>query len=98
LHDSHYVLALTGLCGVSAGPLLPCGLPVILCFPPLAETDMNLFPFLPVSFRSLIRWTLEKVAGAIAVCTPLQEAMLQVGIWPREKALVIGNGVDCSAF
>jgi glycosyltransferase involved in cell wall biosynthesis len=57
---------------------------------------MNLFPSFR-SIRPMIHWTLQRVAGAIAVCTPLQDAMLQLGLAP-EKAQVIGNGVDVKRF
>ncbi|HZU44585.1 MAG TPA: glycosyltransferase family 4 protein [Terriglobales bacterium] len=88
--DAHYVYP-DGLAAVLLGKIF--NLPVILS---ARGTDMNLFPKFR-TIRPMIRWTLQRVAGAIGVCTPLQDAMLQSGLAP-EKATVIGNGVDTTRF
>lgn len=88
--DAHYVFP-DGFAAVLLGKAL--GIPVIVS---ARGTDMNLFPSFR-TIRPMIRWTLGRVAGAIAVCTPLQEVMLQTGL-PPERARVIGNGVDPDRF
>jgi teichuronic acid biosynthesis glycosyltransferase TuaC len=88
--DSHFVYP-DGFAAVLLGKLL--SLPVIVS---ARGTDINLFPSLR-SIRPMIRWTLQRVAGAIAVCTPLLDAMLGLGL-PAEKSQVIGNGVDIERF
>jgi teichuronic acid biosynthesis glycosyltransferase TuaC len=88
--DAHYVYP-DGFAAVLIGKCL--GLPVIVS---ARGTDINLFPtFLLI--RPMIRWTLQHVSGAISVCTPLQDAMLRLGL-PPEKARVIGNGIDLERF
>ena len=59
-------------------------------------TDMNAFPQFR-SIRPMIRWTLHRVRGAIGVCTPLLDSMLENGL-TRDKGRVIGNGVDILRF
>lgn len=88
--DAHYVYP-DGFAAVLLGKIFR--LPVILS---ARGTDMNLFPKFRM-IRPMIRWTLERVRGAIGVCTPLQDAMLEYGLAP-EKARVIGNGVDTRRF
>ena len=60
--DSHYVYP-DGFAAVLLGRWL--GLPV---FVSARGTDMNLFPSFRF-IRSIVRWTLDEVAGGIAVCT-----------------------------
>jgi teichuronic acid biosynthesis glycosyltransferase TuaC len=88
--DAHYVYP-DGFAAVLIGKTL--GLPVIVS---ARGTDINLFPTFR-SIRPMIRWTLQRVSGAISVCTPLQDAMLRLGLAP-EKARVIGNGIDLERF
>ena len=88
--DAHYVYP-DGFAAVLLGKIF--NLPMILS---ARGTDMNLFPKFKL-IRPMIRWTLQRVRGAIGVCTPLQDAMLESGLAP-EKATVIGNGVDTSRF
>src|SRR5579872_381500 len=88
--DAHYVYP-DGFAAVLLGRLL--GLPVIVS---ARGTDINLFPSFR-TIRPMIRWTLHNVAGGISVCTPLQDAMLRLGL-PAAKARVIGNGVDLQRF
>jgi glycosyltransferase involved in cell wall biosynthesis len=88
--DAHYVYP-DGFAAVLLGKVL--GLPV---FVSARGTDINLFPTFR-TIRPMIRWTLRRVAGAISVCTPLHEAMLQLGL-PPEKGCVIGNGIDLERF
>src|SRR6185312_9513249 len=73
--DAHYVYP-DGFAAVLLGKVL--GLPVIVS---ARGTDINLFPSL-WSIRPMIRWTLRNVAGGISVCTPLQDAMLRLGLAP----------------
>ncbi len=88
--DAHYVYP-DGFAAVLLGKLL--SLPVIVS---ARGTDINLFPRFR-TIRPMIRWTLRNVAGGISVCTPLQEAMLRLGL-PPARAQVIGNGVDLQRF
>jgi teichuronic acid biosynthesis glycosyltransferase TuaC len=88
--DAHYVYP-DGFAAALIGKLL--GLPVVVS---ARGTDMNLFPSFRM-IRPLIRWTLENVAGSIAVCTALKTSMVEVGL-PAEKVQVIGNGVDPARF
>jgi teichuronic acid biosynthesis glycosyltransferase TuaC len=88
--DAHYVYP-DGFAAVLLGKLL--GLPVIVS---ARGTDINLFPSFRL-IRPMIRWTLRNVAGAVAVSTGLQDAMLRLGL-PRDSVQVIGNGVDLERF
>jgi glycosyltransferase involved in cell wall biosynthesis len=88
--DSHYVFP-DGFAAVMLGKLLR--LPVIVS---ARGTDMNLFPSFP-TIRPMIRWTLERVAGGIGVCTPLRDLMIEHGL-AADKAQVIGNGVEATLF
>ncbi len=88
--DAHYVYP-DGLAAVLIGRTL--GIPVVVS---ARGTDINLFPTFS-SIGPMIRWTLQRVAGAISVCTPLQDRMLDLGLNPRQ-ARVIGNGVDLELF
>lgn len=59
-------------------------------------TDINLFP----SFRTilpLIRWTLRRASGIIAVSSALKSRMVELGV-PEGKIQFIGNGVDTELF
>lgn len=88
--DAHYIYP-DGFAAVLLGKLT--GVPVIVS---ARGTDINLFP----SFRSirwLIRWTLKRVDGSIAVCTALKQAMLELDI-PKLNVQVIGNGIDLERF
>jgi teichuronic acid biosynthesis glycosyltransferase TuaC len=88
--DAHYVFP-DGFAAVLLGKAL--GVPVIVS---ARGTDMNLFPSFR-TIRPMIAWTLQRVAGAIAVCTPLRDAMVAAGL-PQEKVRVIGNGVEPQRF
>ena len=88
--DAHYVYP-DGYAAALIGRLLR--LPVVVS---ARGTDMNLFPSFRM-IRPLIRWTLQNVEGAIAVCSALKTSMVEVGI-PAGKVRVIGNGVDPGRF
>ncbi len=88
--DAHYVYP-DGLAAVLSGRLL--GVPV---FVSARGTDINLFPSFRL-IRPMIRWTLRKAAGVIAVCKALKEAMVALGL-SAEDIQVIGNGVDPERF
>ncbi|HKW94445.1 MAG TPA: glycosyltransferase [Methylomirabilota bacterium] len=88
--DAHYVYP-DGFAAVLTGKAL--GLPVVVS---ARGTDMNLFPRFR-TIRPLIRWTLRNAAGGIGVCTPLRDAMIACSL-DRDRAAVIGNGVDLSRF
>ena len=90
LIDAHYVYP-DGFAAVLLGKLL--SLPVIVS---ARGTDINLFPSFHL-IRPMISWTLRRVSGAIAVCTPLLEAMLKLGL-PAGTGAAIGNGVDINRF
>lgn len=59
-------------------------------------TDMTLYPAFP-TIRPLIRWTLQKADGLIAVSESLKSAMVELGA-PETKIQVISNGVDLGRF
>lgn len=59
-------------------------------------TDINLFPSFP-SILPLIRRTLERAAGIIAVSEALKEAIVDLGT-PAAKIRVIPNGIDPGQF
>lgn len=59
-------------------------------------TDINLFSSLPL-IRPMIRWTLKRARGVIAVSAALKEAMLHLGV-DQNKTRVIPNGIDPHRF
>lgn len=88
--DAHYVYP-DGFAAVLLGKTLD--IPVIVS---ARGTDVNLFPSFWL-IRSLIRWTLKKVAGIIAVSASLKEVIVTLGI-PANRVRVIGNGIDPMKF
>lgn len=88
--DAHYVYP-DGFAAVLIGLMLK--LPVVVS---ARGTDMNLFPGFKL-IRPMIRWALRRVIGGIGVCTPLREAMVEMGLLPEHSA-VIGNGIDLERF
>jgi teichuronic acid biosynthesis glycosyltransferase TuaC len=88
--DAHFVYP-DGTAAVMLGKVL--GLPVVVS---ARGTDMNLFPNFRL-IRPMIRWTLEKASGVIAVSTSLKQVMLKMGL-SAERVQVIGNGIDASRF
>src|SRR5947208_5432961 len=88
--DAHYVYP-DGLAAVLAGRLLH--LPV---FVSARGTDINLFPSFRL-LRPMIRWTLRKAQGSIAVSKALADEMLLLGA-TQQRLTVIGNGVDVERF
>lgn len=88
--DAHYVYP-DGFAATMLGRRL--GLPVIVS---ARGTDVNLFPSFPL-IRSMIRRTLRRAAGIVAVSKALKENMVKLGV-PPEKISVIGNGVDTQRF
>jgi len=88
--DAHYVYP-DGFAAILLGRRLR--LPVVIS---ARGTDMNLFPRFKL-IRPMIRWTLRRVAGGIGVCTPLREAMVEMGL-PLKHSTVIGNGIDLERF
>lgn len=88
--DAHYVYP-DGFAAMLIGQLL--NVPVIVS---ARGTDINLFPSFRL-IRPMIRWTLRKANGLIAVCSALKEAMIGLGSSPA-KVEVIGNGVDLERF
>ncbi len=59
-------------------------------------TDVNLFASFRL-IRPMIRWTLRRARGIIAVSGALKENMTKLDVSP-EKISVIGNGVDAERF
>jgi teichuronic acid biosynthesis glycosyltransferase TuaC len=59
-------------------------------------TDVNLFKEFPL-IRRLLRLTLRRADGIIAVCQALKESIAQLGISPA-RVTVIPNGVDPRKF
>jgi glycosyltransferase involved in cell wall biosynthesis len=88
--DAHYVYP-DGFAALILGRLL--GVPVVVS---ARGTDINLFPSFP-SIRPLIRWTLQRAAGVIAVSGALRERIQTLGI-PAERVRVIPNGIDPGRF
>lgn len=88
--DAHYVYP-DGFAAVLLGKML--SLPVVVS---ARGTDINLFASFP-TIRPMIRWTLCRAAGVIAVAASLKTAMTQLGPL-GEKIAVIPNGVDVRRF
>ncbi|MBI3759247.1 MAG: glycosyltransferase [Deltaproteobacteria bacterium] len=59
-------------------------------------TDINLFAQMP-AIRPLIRRTLQRAQGIVAVSAALKEQMLELGL-EAEKIAVIHNGIDREVF
>lgn len=59
-------------------------------------TDINLFSSFPL-IRPMIRWTLKRANGVVAVSAALKEAMVHLGV-DQNKIRVIPNGVDPHRF
>jgi len=90
LIDSHYVYP-DGFAAVLLGHAL--GKPVVVS---ALGTDINLYREFWL-IRKLLRQTLEKADGVIAVSSALKEAMIRMEI-PAEKISVVPNGVDVEKF
>jgi teichuronic acid biosynthesis glycosyltransferase TuaC len=88
--DAHYIYP-DGFAAVLLGRHL--GVPVVLS---ARGTDINLFPSFRF-IRPMIRWSLRRAQGLIAVCGALKDAMVELGAAP-DKVRVIGNGVDLQRF
>jgi glycosyltransferase involved in cell wall biosynthesis len=90
LIDAHYVYP-DGFAAVLLGQLFKK--PVIVS---ARGSDINLFKEFS-HIRRLLRYTLSKADGRIAVCQALGEAIVDLGI-PQEEVTVIPNGVDTNKF
>lgn len=88
--DSHYVYP-DGFAALLIGSILR--LPVMVS---ARGTDINLFPSFRL-IRPLIRSTLRRAAGAVAVSDSLRDAMVRLGM-AADAVQVIGNGVDPERF
>ncbi len=88
--DAHYVYP-DGFAAVLLGKLLR--VPVIVS---ARGTDINLFPSFRL-IRPMIRWTLRRAAGVVAVSTALKDVMVSLGL-STDRIRVIGNGVDVQRF
>jgi teichuronic acid biosynthesis glycosyltransferase TuaC len=88
--DAHFVYP-DGFAAVLLGRVL--GIPV---FCSARGTDITVYPTFRL-IRPLIRWSLRKAAGVIAVSQSLKQAMTALGI-PEDKIRVIGNGIDAERF
>ena len=88
--DAHFVYP-DGLAAVLLGKVL--GIPVIVS---ARGTDVNLYPSFRL-VRHLIRWTLKKAAGIVAVSASLKEIIVQLGL-TQSGVRVIGNGIDTTRF
>jgi glycosyltransferase involved in cell wall biosynthesis len=88
--DAHYIYP-DGFAAVLLGKMLD--VPVILS---ARGTDINLFPSFRL-IRPMIRWSLRKAQGLIAVCSALKDEMVRLGA-ASETVQVIGNGVDLQRF
>jgi teichuronic acid biosynthesis glycosyltransferase TuaC len=90
LIDAHYVYP-DGHAAVLLGERLK--IPVVVT---ARGTDINLFSQMP-HIRPMIRDTLKRARGVIAVSSALKQRMVELGI-EAEKIAVIRNGVDRSIF
>jgi teichuronic acid biosynthesis glycosyltransferase TuaC len=90
LLDAHYVYP-DGHAAVLLGERL--NIPVVIT---ARGTDINLFSRMPL-IRPMIRQTLKRARGVIAVSSALKQRMVELGI-EAEKVAVIRNGVDHSIF
>jgi teichuronic acid biosynthesis glycosyltransferase TuaC len=90
LIDAHYVYP-DGDAAVRLGEALR--VPVCVT---ARGTDINLFAQMP-AIRPLIRRTLQRAQGIVAVSAALKERMVELGIKP-EKIAVIRNGIDRDVF
>jgi teichuronic acid biosynthesis glycosyltransferase TuaC len=88
--DAHFVYP-DGFAAVLLGRIL--GLPVAVS---ARGSDINFYPGFR-TIRPLIRWTLHRAAGLIAVSTSLAEGMIRLGS-RRSYVCVIGNGIDPTRF
>jgi teichuronic acid biosynthesis glycosyltransferase TuaC len=88
--DAHFVYP-DGLAAVLLGKYLNVSVIVSA-----RGTDINLFPSFRL-IRPMIRWTLKRADGIIAVSAALKRNMVELGT-PEEKILVIANGVDATRF
>lgn len=88
--DSHYVYP-DGFAAILLGRVL--GIPVFLS---ARGTDINVFPTYRL-IRPMIRWSLKKAAGIVAVSAALREQIVRLGI-SSELVKVIVNGVDPNRF
>jgi teichuronic acid biosynthesis glycosyltransferase TuaC len=88
--DAHYIYP-DGFAAVLLGKTL--GIPVFLS---ARGTDINLFPTFR-TIRPMIRWSLQKAAGIVAVSGALKEIMAELGV-PSKKIKIIANGIDAGRF
>jgi teichuronic acid biosynthesis glycosyltransferase TuaC len=88
--DAHYVYP-DGFAAVLLGRAL--GIP---SFVSARGTDINIFPKFR-SIRPMIRWTLQRAAGVIAVSGAMTKLLLALDA-NEEKIRVIPNGVDVRRF
>jgi glycosyltransferase involved in cell wall biosynthesis len=88
--DAHFVYP-DGFAAVLLGRLLR--VPVIVS---ARGTDINVYPSLRL-IRPMLRWTLMRAAGVIAVSADLKKKIIDLGI-SETKIQVIPNGVDVHRF
>jgi teichuronic acid biosynthesis glycosyltransferase TuaC len=88
--DAHFVYPY-GFAAVRMGRKLH--LPVVVS---ARGTDINLYPSFHL-IRPMLRWTLKRAAGVIAVSADLKNNMIALGI-PETRIQVIPNGVDTERF
>lgn len=88
--DAHYVYP-DSFAAILIGKLLR--VPVIVW---AHGSDINLFAGFR-TIRPMIRWTLKKAAGCLAVSRALVKRMVELGAAP-ETSREIGNGVDIACF
>jgi len=90
LIDAHYVYP-DGFAAILLGKVLR--IPVVVS---ARGTDINVFPSFRL-IRPLIRWTLQRANGLIAVSSALKHRMVRLGA-PADRIRVIPNGVDVARF
>jgi teichuronic acid biosynthesis glycosyltransferase TuaC len=88
--DAHYIYP-DGFAAILLSRVL--GIPVFLS---ARGTDINVFPRFRL-IRPMIRWSLRRAAGVVAVSEALKKIMVELGA-PADKIKVIANGIDAGRF
>lgn len=88
--DAHFVYP-DGFAALLLGRCLK--IPVIIS---ARGSDINFYPSFRL-IRPVIRWTLARANGLVAVSASLRDVMLGLGA-PADRIRVIGNGIDTSRF
>jgi glycosyltransferase involved in cell wall biosynthesis len=88
--DAHFLYP-DGTAAMLVGKIL--GLPVIVS---ARGTDLTHYPSYRL-IRPMLRWTLSRAAGIVAVSDSLKQAVVRVGVGP-DRVQTIANGIDPERF